>query len=370
MIARFYIRLIGLLKQLTSRDLPAYFAQYELPSGYTSPSPLTSKAATPGLLAWIRAQPSTGNAQLYSYWISETSFQLSGSDFAARLGLPAPAVTGHVGALSTAPQSIWQLSNLWKLVIGVSAFLGAVNVILPYFYSLLAAPVITISLSKKHSDVVAGETFELPFEIRNGASYSARDIEMRGSVSRMTEFGAQPPISITAVESQIPELPPFDKGSNKLMGTPLEAGRYNVTIIVNASAGRLLGRHEFSRNVVVEAWPTTPTAELVGIALNETYGRLEGTVRIGPEAPKGVECELLLLNVQSNTTIVSLTHNSRALEFETHSDSSRRRRVISWNAPPSKQFEVARVQANLQGPANTSWSSVAKNSSLGCANRR
>lgn len=365
--------LAHLRSQLTAEQ-GTFVAEYSL-----SPSakswPLKSAQLPDGLFAWHVVSDQAGNRRVVTYWNTEQQFLIATQELAAALGGATANTIGWVGQLNVRQPPLLQRLSLAKGVLWLSALVGAVNVIIPFFYEMVAAPSIAVN-STRTVDAFQGHPFELRIALRNEIRAPHSNIHVSATLQSKMRNAPVHSAQLTVSEKHIPELGAFATSELTLSGLATDSGLHTATVTVVAAAGPLraflFGPKTFEKAIDVNIWPSRPQ----GLPLSEKsgnppYGTLVGSIAVGREAKLGIECELTLVELRHDIELMNLFQEPVSSESETlFGAHGADRRVIAWTTGTLPEKTMLRFRMILRGSANTAWEEMAKKASLVCDYRR
>ena len=158
-----------------SRCATPYFAEYLLSTTTILPNSLDIKKY-PGLLSYYFIRQKHGGIRIATYWSTRDHFLRDGEGFRNELGAAAIKMDGFIAGFTIQPEPFSKRVPWYTLVLGVAAFLGAIQGIANYYDWIFRAPNIALKSQTSRYQWIEGAEFKEVASLISNLPVAQREI--------------------------------------------------------------------------------------------------------------------------------------------------------------------------------------------------
>lgn len=343
-----------------------YFAEYSL-NAENSQTIAPDMKSYPGLLLYYLIDSKPGEYRVATYWSTKEHFLRDAGSFQRDIGATAEELRGFVHGLTARPESIWTRIPWYTVVLGIAAFLGAVQAIGNYFDWIFGAPHLALKLDKARVHLIEDAEFREQSSLVNVAAVAHREISVSAYLKSKSNT-----VRLNVNPSEVPHIAGSAAQEISITGVAPAPGQYDLVVGANGSAGLIRSAKNFQFSRPVTVWPKAPVGAL---SLNKVQGDtalLAGSVAVGPAAPNGLDCELEI------TGIADLKYDDlfefpmlyQSAQWRSNETSGSEVASLRWAVLPVPAQDNLRFQIALMRPSPTDWNKVSEQSTVRCTYRK
>jgi hypothetical protein len=187
----------------TAKSPPVpYFAEYVLGAAELPPHSI-SFDKYPGLLLYYFVRPGRSPVRIATYWATKDHFLCGGESFQAQIGAAPASLDGYVDELTIPPEPLWKRVPWYTVVLGIAAFLGALQAIGSYFDWIFSAPYLELKSDKARTNLIQSAELQDTRSLVNQLPVAHRKIFL--SASLKSGSGREQKLNIAP--SFVPHMP-------------------------------------------------------------------------------------------------------------------------------------------------------------------
>ena len=357
----------GLPEIKAAKPIP-YFAAY-IPAPSISALSKENTAGLDGLILSHLVAMNDGSTRVFTYWATFEHFEASGEVLRDRLQAQLLPERGRVVAASTPPKPWWKKVNPLTVVLSIAAAVGALDAISIHYDWLLARPLIVVRPEKAKVDVIESSDVRMAVTLVSQLPRTEhRNIKVAAGFidQNMKSYPLQ------LVEHDIAALAGGASKELIIEGTAPEAGEYTFHIDATADAGWWRSARTFVSDARVIVWPKTPRGSIRLVEAKSSWARFVGTVRVGPAAPHGLDCELenqgtsgLKFENQFRTTV-----GSSNLQWHQAGQLENAISILTWSTTAVTSMQSISAEVILLKEPPVDWVAVSERTKLKCYARQ
>jgi hypothetical protein len=270
----------------TAKSPPVpYFAEYVLSAAELPPHSI-SFDKYPGLLLYYFVRPDRSLVWIATYWATREHFLRDGESFQAQIGAAPAVLDGYVDELKIPPEPVWKRVPWYTVVLGIAAFLGALQAIGDHFDWIFSVPHLELKPNKARINLIEGAEFQDTQSLVNQLPVAHRKIDLSASL----ESDSAREQKLNIAPSFVPHMPGSSPQEVTVYGVAPAPGSYRLVVNATASAGRIRSAKTFHFKRPITVWPKIPIGALSVKSVQRDTALLSGRIRVGPAAPNGLEC--------------------------------------------------------------------------------
>ena len=303
--------------------------------------------------------------RLGAFWASKQDFDASRKELECAIGAEEMEQSGFVRDLRTPQKPLRK--RLPALLVSLVAVLGALDALQNHFSHLLEAPQLSLDLGGSEP-LKQLETAPLALElsVANGSLREAAMVRL-DTIQIVRQGPASQPARLERPKLQV-SIPAGGRNTLPIRSAALPPGSYRLTAAVNAKVGELRGWHpaNAARDVTIWAELQEVSTPLVLERTGANNAWLSGTLRVGKETQRGLDCTAVVTHV-AQLEILGVQGFASASEPNLLGGPGKEVASVQWSTGPLSAFSTRPFRIRLVGHGKTDWKKVTGSTRVDCS---
>jgi hypothetical protein len=314
----------------------------------------------PGLVFYHQLDPDPEGIRFISYWESREEFEACRNPLERQIGAPKLLRAAWVRQITAQRKPFWKRVTLYGVLVHSIAVLGILTALEEYQVWLFEVPMVTL-------EVQAAE----PSQLLEGSPLTTHLLlinQRANATARISNLRARLIGPSWSERLHLDSSPNLGKGGSlslPLWTRPLRPGLYCLEVDGKSRSGLLVGQKTLHLRRQLRVWGRKPEVEISLINDRPLRSELRGLLRVGEEAPSGLDCFA--------TVVKEPSLRFGPMEFRGMTDwpeptVSRDGSVSnqSWSTPPIRAFSEVPFSLFLEGRPAAGWAFVTKRITVEC----
>ncbi len=321
----------------------------------------------PGLvmLCLLDGSDRQAGTRVGTFWASKQDFQASRRELEGVIGTDDVERYGFVRDLRTPRQSLYK--RLPALIVSLVAILGALDALQNHYSRLLETPRLSLDLGGTEAwKQLDTAPLALDLAVANGSLREAAAVRL-DTIQILGQGPAPQPPRLERPNLQV-SIPAGGRGTLTIRSATLPPGSYRLTATVSAKVGELRGWHSSSAPRDLAIWAEQPQVA-VPLVLEQTGAHnawLSGTLRVGRETPRGLDCAAVVTHV-AQLEIIGVQEFTSASAPSLVAEPGREMASVHWSTGPLPAFSARPFRIRLAGHEKTAWAKVTASTRVYCS---
>lgn len=343
-----------------------YYVEYALSQGSLAKDAIPIDQY-PGLLFFYLICPQQESVKLATCWITKEHFLRDGKNLGESLHAETVELEGFIDNFNSRSLPIWRRFRWHTVILGIAAFLGAIEAIGNHYDWLFAAPYIVLESKSDQLNFIEQSNLYQNISIVNRSAVAHRNLRL--SAELRAKFS--PAVRLKTFPEFTPHIPENESEEIKITGSTPPPGSYELVVHANAKAGVLRYPREFTFTRSVLVWPQTPKASLSVKLEQDNIALLTGQLSIGPPALNGLDCELMIeKSPQLEYRLFDFPYLYGTPAWGVTDSPGEELASLVWQVRPVGEFKQLQFQLALRGRDDTDWNKISREAKIYCYYRK
>ena len=357
-------------------DRPIYKTEFPVAEDYVLPEDLEVGKIGGLVLAYVcrpvGAAPSGKSAsRVVTYWRSRELFVVNRGSFFRACSLEAPPAEG-AGLLSdvkTTRISFFKRFPVYALVLGVAAFVGALEAIHNRYGLFFGSPDAHVIFDKALPiHLLENKKGRISVLVHNQSRVVGAEVTLEQVFARAAD--GRPDVDLTP-GTWPREVGPIKAGESKpvpvSLAKVLSPGNYQLVISARKKGGLLFPSEVDPYSHALVVWQEWSHAPFVHAQTHNERSWFQSSITPGRELESGLRCQVTLKGFKDLEIIAVLERGVNSLgeivSIENH-------KAVFWNTPPLPAYEPASFKIGVEGKDAGLGERIAAGLTIDCKERK